>query len=59
MYGHVFKAFRGVTQGGPLLSTTFNLMVDEVIREWLRQLVSVKLATEGIPNLVESIWDIP
>jgi hypothetical protein len=29
---HIFKAKRGVTQGGPLLSTIFNLMVDAVGR---------------------------
>ena len=30
-YGRVFKAKRGVTQGGPLSPTIFNLMVDAVI----------------------------
>ena len=31
-YGRVFKAKRGVTQGGPLSPTIFNLMVDAVVR---------------------------
>ena len=38
-YGEPFKARRGVTQGGPVSPTIFNLMVDAVIREWERQLL--------------------
>ena len=48
VYGSVFKAFRGVTQGGPLSPTTFNLMVGAVIREWLRQLMSAESTEAGI-----------
>jgi hypothetical protein len=48
VYGRVFKAFRGVTQGGPLSPTIFNLMVDAVVREWLRQLLSAESAEAGI-----------
>ena len=43
-YGEPFKARRGVTQGGPVSPTIFNLMVDAVIREWERQLL-----LEGLP----------
>ena len=32
-YGEPFKAKRGVTQGGPVSPTIFNLMVDAVIRK--------------------------
>ena len=38
-YGELFKARRGVTQGGPVSPTIFNLMVDAVIREWERLLL--------------------
>ena len=38
-YGALFKARRGVTQGGPVSPTIFNLMVDAVIREWERLLI--------------------
>ena len=31
-YGRPFQARRGVTQGGPLLPTLFNLMVDAIVR---------------------------
>jgi len=34
-YGTAFKAYRGVTQGGPLSPRIFNVMVDAVVREWL------------------------
>ena len=37
-YGAPFKAGRGVTQGGPLSVKLFNIMVDAVVREWLRLL---------------------
>jgi hypothetical protein len=37
-YGRPFKASRGVTQGGPLSAKLFNIIVDAVIREWMRQM---------------------
>ena len=37
-YGAPFKAGRGVNQGGPLSAKLFNIMVDDVVREWLRLL---------------------
>ena len=37
-YGQAFKAGRGVTQGGPLSAKLFNIVVDAVIWEWMRQL---------------------
>ena len=38
-YGEPFKASRGVTQGGPLSPKIFNIMVDAIVREWIRQLL--------------------
>ncbi len=38
-YGLTFGAHRGVTQGGPLSSLMFNVCVDCVVREWLRQVL--------------------
>ena len=35
-YGEIFRAGRGVTQGGPLSPKIFNIMVDAIVREWLR-----------------------
>ena len=35
-YGEPFKAGRGVTQGGPLSARLFNIIVDAVVREWMR-----------------------
>ncbi len=37
-YGTPFQAGRGVTQGGPLSAKLFNVLVDAVTREWLREL---------------------
>jgi hypothetical protein len=37
-YGLPFKAGRGVTQGGPVSVKLFNILVDAVSREWLREL---------------------
>ena len=36
VFGGSFAAQRGVTQGGPVSPTIFNVMVDAVVREWLR-----------------------
>ena len=33
-YGRRFRARPGITQGGPLSPTIFNLMVDAIVREW-------------------------
>ena len=35
-YGKGFKGGRGVTQGDPLSPTIFNVMVDAVVRHWLK-----------------------
>jgi len=37
-YGTPFKAGRGVTQGDPLSAKLFNMLVDAVAHEWLREL---------------------
>jgi hypothetical protein len=37
-YGTAFKADRSVTQGGPLYAKLFNILVDAVVWEWMRQL---------------------
>ena len=37
-HGSPFSAERGVTQGGPLSPTIFKIMVDAIVREWVRQI---------------------
>ncbi len=37
-YGEAYTASRSVTQGGPLSAKLFNILVDAVVREWMRQL---------------------
>ena len=37
-YGTAFRAGRGMTQGSPLSAKPFNILVDAVVWEWIRQL---------------------
>jgi hypothetical protein len=37
-YGTAFKAGRGITQGGPLSTKLFNILVDAMVRKWVQQL---------------------
>ncbi len=37
-YGTAFKAGRSITQGSPLSAKLFNILVDAVVWEWMRQL---------------------
>ena len=46
-YGKPFRAHRGVTQGGPLSPRIFNVMVDAVVREWLRKMLGPEAANSG------------
>jgi hypothetical protein len=52
-YGGPFKAGRGVTQGGPLLAKLFNILVDAVVREWMRLMRTTINNADG--NLAECI----
>ena len=52
-YGIAFKAGRGVTQGGPLSATLFNIVVDCVAREWLRRLrEGINLGEDEVERLM-------
>jgi len=52
-YGVPFKAHRGVTQGGPFSPRIFNVMVDAIVREWLRQMLGAEAAAEGYGDFVK------
>ena len=54
-FGTPFKALRGVTQGGPLSPGIFILMVDAVIREWLRQVRGAEVAADGIGSQIRAL----
>ena len=54
-YGSVFSAGRGVTQGGPFSPRIFNVVVDAVVREWLRQSLGEEAARHGLGDLVATI----
>ena len=47
-YGRIFKEWKGVTQGGILSPTIFNLMVTVILREWMRQLEEKGVDREDI-----------
>jgi hypothetical protein len=51
-YGESFGAYRGVLQGGPLSSLMFNVCVDCMIREWIRQVLGEDAARDGLREAV-------
>ena len=56
-YGRPFRARRGVTQGGPLSPTIFNLMVDAIVREWVRVLQEVHgMGLEDVRRLMACFY---
>ena len=54
-YGRPFLAGRGVTQGGPLSPRIFNLMVDAVMREWLRSQLGAEVANSVIGDQIRTL----
>ena len=46
-YGATFIRERGVTQGKPLPPTSFNMVVDAVVRHWESLLVAEREEREG------------
>ncbi len=51
-FGEPFGAGRGITQGGPLCSLMFNVCVNAVVREWLRQVLEDDAAQGGLGEAV-------
>ena len=51
-YGRQFKAWQGVTQGWSLSPRIFNLMVDAVVWEWLKNLLHTEVVVNGIDEEV-------
>jgi hypothetical protein len=47
-FGEPFNAGRGVLQGGPLSGLMFNICVNAVVREWLRQVLEDNAAQRGL-----------
>ena len=52
-YGKPFKAYQGVTQGGPFSPHILNAMVDTIVQEWLRQIVGAEAAQLEYDNFVK------
>ena len=50
-YGTLFKARRSVTQGGHLLLTIFNLIVNVIVCEWEQQLTKKGLVFDNVRRL--------
>ena len=57
-YGTSFRARRGVTQGGPLSPTLFNLLVDAVVREWLWTLYNAQTSREWAAQVRRELFAI-
>ncbi len=47
-YGRPFKAGRGVTQGGPLSPKLFSILINAVVREWLRHVANRDVSRRSI-----------
>jgi hypothetical protein len=47
-YGDSFTAYCGVTKGGPISSLIFNVVVNAVVREWLRRTLDNKAVRDGL-----------
>ena len=54
-YVRPFLACREVTQGGPLSPRIFNLMVDAVIRAWLRSQLGAGAANSDIGDQIRTL----
>jgi hypothetical protein len=58
-YGTPFQAGRGITQGGPLSAKLFNVLVDTVAQEWMRELrEGSALKPDEINRLMASFFTI-
>ena len=49
-----FREKRGAVQSGPVSPTIFNVMVDAIIREWIRQTLGDDAMTTGIGEEIRS-----
>ena len=55
VFGKPFKAFQGVTQGGPVSPRIFSIMVDAIVREWLWQILGDKVASLGLGEEIRQL----
>ena len=46
-YVEAFKGARGVTQGDPLLPTIFNVVLDALVRHWVKMVLAEADKREG------------
>ena len=46
-FGRPFKGYQGVTQGDTPSPTIFNVVVDAVIRHWVKMVVPTTYGLEG------------
>ena len=47
-FGRPFRTRRGATQGGPDSPRIFNVLIDVIVPEWLRQTLGVEAARVGL-----------
>ena len=57
-YDKPFKACQRVTQGAPVSPRVFNLMVDAIVREWIRQVVVNDAARWGVEEEIRNFLAI-
>ena len=51
----MFSAGRGITQGGPFSPRIFNVVINAVVWEWLRQTLGVEVARRALGDLARTI----
>ena len=51
-FGRPFKGYRGVTQGDPLSPTIFNVVVDAVIRHWVKVVTPTEAVMGGLGMII-------
>ena len=54
-YGDLFTGSRGVTQGNPLSTTIFNMMVEAIIRHWETRVEREDTGTKGFGRVVQKL----
>ena len=47
-----FKGYYGVTQGDPLYTTIFNMLVDAIIRHWVTVVAPMEARAEGLKEII-------
>ena len=51
-FGRLFKGYGGVTQGNPLYTMIFNMVVYDIIRQWVTGVTTTEAVTGGLGLMI-------